>query len=250
MNVQTFVFVVLIAHPTISLFFHSVFLHRYATHKQFSMNLFVERIFFVLTFIVQGPAFLNPYAYAVFHLNHHKYSDTSLDSHSPLNFKNIFLMMWDTKKQFVQIREGKHRLCEEYASIKHVRWLSFEKFADNILTILFMGGLFVSFYYFFAPVWWCWFFLPITLLNGPIQGAIVNWFGHKTGYRNFATPDSSKNVYQPIGWFMLGETNQNNHHKFPNSPNFGKRWFEIDLAYMILIVLHMCRIIVLHKKPL
>ncbi len=249
MNVQTFVLIVLLVHPTTSLFFHSVFLHRYTTHKQFSMSFFWERVFFLLTFLFQGPAFLNPYAYAVFHLNHHDKSDTKNDSHSPRNFKNIFSMMWDTKKQFVKIRERKHPLCQIYGKEVTVEWKNFERFADNPITIILMAILFSLFYYFFAPVWWCWFFLPITILNGPIQGAIVNWFGHKTGYRNFNINDHSKNVYQPIGWIMLGETNQNNHHTYPHSPNFAKRWFEIDLAYYVLIILHFFKIITLNKKP-
>ena len=37
--------------------------------------------------------------------------------------------------------------------------------------------------------------LPIHFLIGPIQGAIVNWAGHKYGYRNFpGEKDQSKNT--------------------------------------------------------
>ena len=59
---------------------------------------------------------------------------------------------------------------------------------------------------------------------GPLHGAIVNWCGHKYGYANFDNQDKSKNT-TPVDFLMLGELFQNNHHKFPNSPNFAKKWF-------------------------
>ena len=71
---------------------------------------------------------------------------------------------------------------------------------------------------------------------GPIHGAIVNWAGHKYGYANFNNGDKSKNS-EPWGFVMMGELFQNNHHKFPNSPKFAKKWFEIDPTFYIMIVM-------------
>ena len=31
-----------------------------------------------------------------------------------------------------------------------------------------------------------------------------------------------------------GELFQNNHHKYPMSPNFAARWFEIDTTYQVM----------------
>jgi stearoyl-CoA desaturase (delta-9 desaturase) len=81
---------------------------------------------------------------------------------------------------------------------------------------------------------------------GPIHGAIVNWCGHKYGYSNFDNKDQSKNT-TPFDFLMLGELFQNNHHKYPNSPNFAKRWFEIDPVYPFMRFLHWVRIIKLRK---
>jgi stearoyl-CoA desaturase (delta-9 desaturase) len=81
---------------------------------------------------------------------------------------------------------------------------------------------------------------------GPIHGAIVNWCGHKYGYSNFDNNDKSKNT-TPFDFLMLGELFQNNHHKYPNSANFGKKWFEIDPVYPIMKLMHKVGIIRLRK---
>jgi stearoyl-CoA desaturase (delta-9 desaturase) len=70
----------------------------------------------------------------------------------------------------------------------------------------------------------------VHFLMGPIHGAIVNWAGHKYGYRNFATRDQSRNVL-PWDLVTLGELFQNNHHRHGQAPNFAQRGFEWDPAY-------------------
>ena len=76
--------------------------------------------------------------------------------------------------------------------------------------------------------------LPIHFLIGPIQGAVVNWAGHKYGYRNFpGEKDQSKNTLF-IDFLMLGELFQNNHHHAGARPNFAAKWWEIDPVYPII----------------
>ena len=78
---------ILIAHWYLSLFFQTFFLHRYASHKLYTMSLTWEKIFYIFTFITQGSSFLNPAAYAIMHRKHHVYADTLQDPHSPKYIK-------------------------------------------------------------------------------------------------------------------------------------------------------------------
>ena len=107
---------------------------------------------------------------------------------------------------------------------------------------------YVIFYLIYSPSWWFFFLLPVHFLMGPIHGAIVNWCGHKYGYRNFKEiKDRSTNAL-PFDFLTLGELFQNNHHKFPNRPNFGFRKFEFDPVYPVIRLLDKLSIIKLKKK--
>ena len=47
----------------------------------------------------------------------------------------------------------------------------------------------------------------------------------------------------PFDFLTAGELFQNNHHKFPMSPNFAARWFEIDTTYQVMRLLQRLGII-------
>ncbi len=93
--------------------------------------------------------------------------------------------------------------------------------------------MYVSFYYAFATLWWMWLLLPVHYLMGPVHGAIVNWCGHRYGYRNFDTKDQSRNTLA-FDFLTLGELFQNNHHRQCTRANFAVRWFEFDPCYAII----------------
>lgn len=97
-----------------------------------------------------------------------------------------------------------------------------DKIADSWYTRLFFAGCYIAFYVAFATSWWMFLLLPIHFFIGLIQGAIVNWAGHKYGYRNFDCRDQSKNT---LLWdfLLMGELFQNNHHKAGAKPNFAAK---------------------------
>ena len=101
-------------------------------------------------------------------------------------------------------------------------WPAFEKFADNWFVRISWGVFYFLFYWQFATHWWMYLLLPIHFLMGPIQGAVVNWCGHKYGYSNFDNGDHSKNT-SPWGVLLMGEVFQNNHHFQKNNANFAAR---------------------------
>jgi stearoyl-CoA desaturase (delta-9 desaturase) len=61
---------------------------------------------------------------------------------------------------------------------------------------------------------------------------VINGLGHYWGYRNFETPDHSRNLPGRY-WSILtcGEALHNNHHHVQNSPRFATRRGELDPGY-------------------
>lgn len=100
----------------------------------------------------------------------------------------------------------------------------------------------------FATRRWQWALLPAHFAMGPLHGAIVNWCGHRYGYRNFASRDRSRNTL-PIDVVCMGELFQNNHHARPASPDFATRRFELDLTWQVMRLLARLRIIQLAHAP-
>lgn len=239
------IFTFLILHWYLSLFGQTFFLHRYGAHKMFSMTPFWEKFFYLYTWITQGSSYLNPRAYAILHRLHHAYSDTKEDPHSPRFFREVFTMMWHTKKIYYGLLSGEFKVEEKFEK-NYPRWDSVDRIADSWFMRLFFAGLYISFYIAFAPYWWLFLLLPIHFLIGPIQGAVVNWAGHKYGYRNFDEKDQSKNTFW-IDFLMLGELFQNNHHHYASRPNFATKWWEFDPVYPVILFLDKTGIIKLNR---
>ncbi|MCU0322274.1 MAG: fatty acid desaturase [Chitinophagaceae bacterium] len=220
-------------HWFLSLFFHSFFLHRFASHKMYTTSKNWERFFYLSTWFVQGSSFLVPRAYGVMHRMHHAYSDTEHDPHSPHFFKDVYQMMQSTILIFRSFLTGKRLPDAQFTKDYLPVWNRLDKFGHHPITrILFMAA-YVGVYVVFAPNYWWYLLLPIHFLMGPIQGAIVNWCGHKYGYSNFNNGDQSKNT-SPWGIVLMGELFQNNHHYAKDDANFAKKWFEFDLTYVIM----------------
>ena len=242
-----YVIIFFILHWYVSLFMHSFFCHRYAAHKMFSMSKFWEKVFFIFSFIAQGPSYLSPYVYGILHRMHHAYADTEKDVHSPIHDKSIFRMMFKTKRIYSDIFYGKVKIEERFTK-NLPKWHIFDHFGDKWYIRSLWGIIYVAIYYLLGAQWWMYFtLLPIQIIALPAQGAIINWFAHKIGYRNFSTEDYSKNL-MPLDLIMIGEGYHNNHHKFSSRANFGKRWFEIDMTYLGILMFNFLGIIKLNPS--
>jgi stearoyl-CoA desaturase (delta-9 desaturase) len=236
------IFVLLICHWYLSLFCQTFYLHRYGAHAMFKMNSFWDRFFFILTFFSQGSSFLNPKAYSILHQQHHHYSDTELDPHSPHYSKSAMEMMIKTWKSFEYWRKDENNDVPSFVQKCYPRWPFFEYLSGQWMMNIVWAAFYVSLYWYINPPWPMYFFLPLHFLMGPIQGAIVNWYGHMKGHRNFELNDKSRNTLW-VDLFLMGELYQNNHHRFPKRPNFASKWFELDVCYTIMRVFYGLRII-------
>lgn len=221
-----------IGHWVSSVFCQTFFLHRYGAHRMFTMSPFWERVFHLGTFLAQGSSYLDPRGYAILHREHHAFSDTERDPHSPRNFSNVLTMMWTTKERYDDYAYGRKEPEARFAGGVPV-WPTVDRLAQNWGTRLVWVALYVLFYWQFATSPWQYLLLPIHFVMGPVHGAIVNWCGHRYGYRNHELSDDSRNTL-PFDFLTLGELFQNNHHKFSMRPNFATQRWEIDPTYWVM----------------
>ena len=231
----------------LSLFSQTFFLHRYASHRAFTMNRFWERAFYLFSYITQGASYLSPRAYAAMHRMHHAYTDTEKDPHSPKYSANLFSMMWHTHKIYSGIYKGTIQPEKQFLT-NIPRWNAIDWLGESVWSRGIWVAIYISVFVIFAQSPWIYLLLPIAILMGPFHGAIINWFGHKYGSINFKLKNTSRNLF-PVDFLMLGEGYHNDHHHAPSSANFGARWYEIDPVYIIILVFHQLRIIRLAHQP-
>ncbi len=226
---------ILVTHWLLSAFFQSFFHHRYASHRMFTMSPRAERVFHVLTYVAQGSSYLSPRAYAILHREHHAYSDTARDPHAPGRFANVFTMMWETASRYGahldRTSSPEPRFLGGYPD-----WPALDRLGSSWMTRVAWGTGYGLLYLWLATAWWQFLLLPIHWVMGPVHGAIVNWCGHRYGYRNFRTTDASRNSL-PFDFICLGELFQNNHHRAAGRLNFAARRFEFDPTYLVSRVL-------------
>jgi stearoyl-CoA desaturase (delta-9 desaturase) len=230
-----------VAHWQLSIFCQTFFHHRYGAHRQFSMSKGWERFFYVLTYVAQGSSYLSARAYAILHRMHHAFSDGERDPHSPQNHRNVLAMMLATKKRYDAYAYGREQPEKRFDG-GCPDWPAVERLGQSWVMRVAWGTAYTLFYLKFATSPWLFALLPLHFVMGPVHGAIVNWCGHRYGYRNFTTDDVSRNAL-PFDFLTGGELMQNNHHEFPMSPNFAARWFELDTTYQVMRVLAWLRII-------
>ncbi|MEN7547589.1 acyl-CoA desaturase [Rapidithrix thailandica] len=224
-----------VIHWYASLFFQSVFHHRYAAHGLFTMSRTMEKLFYLGCFFTQGSSYMSASAYGIMHRLHHAHTDTESDPHSPKNTPSILGMLWSTRNNYFNIYSGKTEVDEKFKK-NLPDWKSFEKITHNWIVRVMWIGIYTSIYIHFATAWWMFLFLPITCAMASLQGAAVNWWAHKFGYVNFRVNNTSKNIL-PIDLIFWGEAYHNNHHRYPNNPNNSAKWFEIDPGYYMMKLL-------------
>ncbi|RYY31575.1 MAG: acyl-CoA desaturase [Chitinophagaceae bacterium] len=232
----------------LSLFSQTFFLHRYAAHGSFKMSKGWEKFFYVFTWITQGSSYLSPRAYGIMHRMHHAFTDTEKDPHSPMYSKHVVDMMLKTHRVYSDIFTGK-TVVEERFTKNVPTWRSFDTFAHSTFSRLVWVAAYLAFFWFFATSWWWYLLLPIVFSMGVVHGAIINWYAHKFGYINYKVKNTSMNLLK-IDILMMGESYHNNHHKFPGSVNFGKRWHEWDPTYPVILFLKWLGIIKFAKPAL
>ena len=188
------IFTFLILHWYLSLFGQTFFLHRYGAHKMFTMTTFWEKFFYIYTWVMQGSSYLNPRAYAILHRMHHAYSDTKKDPHSPHFFREVFTMMWHTKKIYYGLLSGEFKPEEKFDK-NYPRWDSVDRIADSWLVRLSFAALYILFYVAFAAREVCGVTLQ-EVLDGNYEKLSARYKDKKFTIEEFMAKEAAKNESQ------------------------------------------------------
>jgi len=122
------------------------------------------------------------------------------------------------------------KMCAMYAPDGPSDWIE-----KNIYTPYNFAGPLVLIFIetlLFGPVGIFLFFLRLAVY-WYLSGSVVNGIGHWWGYRNFETRDQSRN-FSPVGLIICGEELHNNHHGDAKNPQFSRKWFEFDIAWIYI----------------
>jgi fatty-acid desaturase len=211
----------------------SVLYHRDLAHGAVRISPRLRRLW-----IAAGPWItgLDPKAWSVMHRRHHAYSDTPDDPHSPVNV-GIAGILREQLRSYERVIVGLHR--GEAAYTRHADGLDFPLSLRRhagawVLPYLLQGAIATALALTFGwALGVCYF---VGMMSHPLQGGLVNAFGHAVGGRNFDTPDASRNN-TIVAWLVLGEGYQNNHHAYPASARFSAARHEVDLGFGACLLL-------------
>jgi stearoyl-CoA desaturase (delta-9 desaturase) len=197
--------------------------HRYFSHRAFSTS----RVFqFALAFLAQTSAQRGVLWWAAKHRQHHRYSDTADDVHSPVQRGFLYAHVgWI----FVPRHDAtEYAVVRDLARFKELVWLDRQPYLPAALlagaTWLIAGwpGLAVGF---------CW--STVVLWHATF---CINSLAHVSGRQRYVTGDQSRNNWL-LALLTMGEGWHNNHHAYQASVRQGFLWWEYDPTYYALRIL-------------
>jgi fatty-acid desaturase len=231
--------------------------HRLITHRSFSCPLWLEHTFAI---IGVGSLQFAPAFWTAVHRRHHHFSDQEADPHSPLagfvwaHFGWLLVRPDDMKPALLTDRYARDVLRDPfYAWLeKSKNWI---KIAFAFWIVLFAAGFLGRMLSHASAPAALQFGWSLLVWGGALRTVLVwhftwsvNSVTHVWGYRNYATPDRSRN--NPIVALIAGgEGWHNNHHADPGSARHGHRWWEIDLAWLTLRLLMLFGLVIEAALP-
>jgi stearoyl-CoA desaturase (Delta-9 desaturase) len=215
--------------------------HRYLTHRAFQTSKPVEYALAVLgSMAIEGPV-VN---WVADHRKHHAHTDQEGDPHSPHGFgpglrgtlKGLFHahVGWLWEDHGIAERKKYARDLVEDRGMRIIN-LSFGPLALVSLAIPFFAGWAIGGSLRDGLTAFLWGSLVRVFFLHHVTWSI-NSICHFFGRRRFATTDQSTNVF----WLALpsfGEAWHHNHHAFPRSAFHGLRWYQVDVAGLVILAL-------------
>jgi stearoyl-CoA desaturase (delta-9 desaturase) len=193
--------------------------HRYFSHRAYRTNRFTQ---FLFAFGGTTCAQKGPLWWAAHHRNHHKFSDTERDIHSPRKgfwWSHVGWILCD------KYNETNYDDIKDFAKYPEIRFIDKHNWIGpwtvGIASYLIGGwsGLVFGFFGSTVLLWHSTF--------------TVNSLAHVFGRRPYETEDTSRNSTL-IALLTAGEGWHNNHHRYQSATRQGFRWWQIDTTFYIL----------------
>ena len=194
--------------------------HRYFSHRTFRTG----RVFqFLLAALAVTSVQKGVLWWAAHHRDHHRFSDTPRDVHSPVQRG----FWWSHVGWILSTQHGgtDTERIKDFNRFPELRWLErwhLLPFITLCVVAFALGGL-------SWLVWGC-FMSTVVLWHATFA---INSLAHVAGRRRYPTPDQSRNNWA-LALLTGGEGWHNNHHYFPGSTRQGFFWWEVDFTYYVL----------------
>jgi stearoyl-CoA desaturase (delta-9 desaturase) len=193
--------------------------HRYFSHRTYKTSRVMQ---FLLAFLAQTSSQRGVLWWGAHHRDHHKYSDTDKDVHSPRHTG-----FWHSHIGWIFDGNGATNYERIKDMAKYPELVFLNKMWALPPTVLGVACFLVAGW----PGLLIGFMMSTVLLwHGTFT---INSLSHVFGNQRYETGDDSRNNLL-LALITMGEGWHNNHHYFMNSTRQGFFWWEIDMTYYIL----------------
>ncbi len=216
--------------------------HRLLTHRSFACPRWLECTLAILAICSAQDS---PPHWVAVHRRHHQFADEEQDPHSPLvsffwSHIGWLLVRPNDMDRFALIAQYARDVARDpfyswlarrgnWMKIAMASWLVF--FAGGFAAVALSGG---------SAMEATQFGLSLVIWGAALRTVVVwhitwsvNSVTHVWGYRNYDTPDVSRNNAL-VALITSGEGWHNNHHADSRSARHGHTWWELDLTWWII----------------
>ncbi len=216
----------------------TLYLHRHQAHRAIELHAFISHFFRFWLWLTTG---MVTWQWVAIHRKHHAKVETKDDPHSPQihGLKYFFKLMLppaltggvklyrDATVEPNDLDQYRHGTPDDWVERNIYTPFSFAGvFLLLAINVVLFGAVGIAMWLveiFWIPFW---------------AAGVINGVGHYSGYRNYETPDASRNIV-PWGIIVGGEELHNNHHAYASSAKFSARPYEIDIGWFYIKVLEL-----------
>ena len=206
----------------------TIFLHRHQAHRALTLHPAVSHFFRFWLWLTTAQVTRE---WVAVHRKHHAKCETAEDPHSPQTRGIARVLFGGLGLYQAECRNAE--TLAEYGKGTPEDWIENRLYSRHrnlgLLLMLAIDAVLMG--------WVGVIVFAIQMLWIPFWAAgVINGIGHYWGYRNFETPDASRNIV-PFGILIGGEELHNKHHAYSHSARLSNRWWEIDLGWIYIRLL-------------